>query len=346
LTLRELARAAQVSPTTASLALNDHPRVAVKTRQRIAETAARLGFVHNVNYAARRMAHARFRRHSASFDQVGFIYLADVETDLDPVCLQMMRGAEHELSRVRASLVFVRAGQRDEWDKVQRLAQTGIVDAWLIVGAVTDHVLNRLKQMRLPCVILGDQRCSQPVHVVDIDFVGAGRMAAEHLASLGHRRIAFVTGVGMPFEYQRESLEGFRAGVREHQLDDDERLIAHDPFARDLAPDGLRAWLRELGEPPTAIFCTEPSKMDFILRPLREAGIEIPRQMSLLSCEVASAQTSSSGLTRIEMPMAEVGRQGAMLLHKIVTEARVASCQIKLTPTLVEGWSTCPLSSP
>jgi DNA-binding LacI/PurR family transcriptional regulator len=171
-------------------------------------------------------------------------------------------------------------------------------------------------------------------------------MAVDHLASLGHRRIAFVTGVGMHYPYQHEALAGFRAGLREHRLDEDERLIGRDPFARDLGPDALRAWLNELGEPPTAIFCTEPSKMDLILRPLREAGIEVPRQMSLLSCEVASAQTSNSGLTRIEMPMAEVGRQGAMLLHKIVTEARVASCQIKLTPTLVEGWSTCPRISP
>src|SRR5688572_1220528 len=103
LTLREVARAAGVSRTTASFALNNHPRVAIRTRERVAETAARLGFVNSANYAARRLARARSESRSMSLDTVGLMYLVGIDDYLDPSCLAMMREAEHELSKLHAS---------------------------------------------------------------------------------------------------------------------------------------------------------------------------------------------------------------------------------------------------
>src|SRR5689334_5321332 len=101
-TWRDVARAAKVSANTASLALNNHPRVALRTRQRIVEVAARLGYVNN--HAARRLARARSQTRSSAvnFDQVGLIYLTGMATDMDPACLAMMRGAEGELARLHA----------------------------------------------------------------------------------------------------------------------------------------------------------------------------------------------------------------------------------------------------
>src|SRR6476660_7973009 len=100
MTWREVARAAGVSPTTASLALNDHPRVAIKTRQRVAAAAARLGFVNN--HAARRLARSRSASRSMRFDQIGLIYLTGQQHGIDNACLSMLQGCEAEISEHNA----------------------------------------------------------------------------------------------------------------------------------------------------------------------------------------------------------------------------------------------------
>jgi LacI family transcriptional regulator len=342
-TLQDLARRAKVSPTTASLALNDHPRVAERTRQRVAAVAQRIGFHNGASYAARRLARSRTQSRIISFDQVGFIYLVGPEKgDLDLVCLANMRGAEHALAKLRACLVFVRVEEREDWEKVERLAYTGVVDGWLITGAVNDAIVNRLNALRLPHVILGDHRCARgPVHCATINHAGVARLALEHVAALGHRRIAFVGG-SMRYVYQEQMRDGFVSAQRELGLDTDPRLSAHAPFWDDLDPHRVRQWLDDFGaSPPTAIFAGEFRKTELLLKVLRSIGVDVPRQISLISYEAAANDFQVSDLTRVVVPLDEMGRQAALMLHKIVTDgSQVESSEIRLAPTLIQGWST------
>jgi DNA-binding LacI/PurR family transcriptional regulator len=341
---KDLARAAGVSMTTASLALNNHPRVAEQTRRRVAEAATRIGFVRN--YGARRLARTRTNARSATFDQVGLIYLSDATVDLDGICIEMMRGAEHELSKLHASLVFVRAGERGDWEKVERLTQSGGVDGWLVIGQVTDVIANRLRDGKLPFVILGDHRCTTPVHNVNADSAAIGRMAVEHLASLGQRRIAYLGGT-QKFAYQHLIRDGFRATVRELGLDDDERLFADvTVWYDDSGPEHRRAiqWLRDTTPRPTAVFTIETGGAASTHEVLRRAGVTVPADISIIGCETPGPLPRSQNLTRIEWPFAELGRHGAQLLHRLAAEPGVRSTEMKIAPTLVRGWSTAPPS--
>jgi len=349
-----VARAAGVSPTTASLALNHHPRVALRTQQRIAETAARLGFV--ANHLARRLARSRSDSRSTSFDQIGLIYLPGADIHVDRVCLAMMSGAEHELSKLHASLTFVRVNEQGDWKKVERLMRAGVVDGWLLVGALNDEVLNRLKAAqlfqarsasqaraarggkdRVPCVTLGDHRCAQPVHCVNVDNAAAGRLAAQHLASLGHRRIAFLGG-DMQFVYQEQTLAGFRATVKELGLDDDERLIGNASLWNAPNAELIIEWLRNTG--PTAVFTPEFDWASEMCRILKQTRVQVPKEISLLAYEPVSPTARAHPFARIELPMDEVGKQGAMLLHQMVLDPRGEPREIKIPPLLIEGWST------
>jgi len=345
LTLKELAVRADVSLATASLALNNHPRVALKTRQRVSEIARKLGFVNSASYAARRLARSRGQARSASFEQIGFIFIAaPIKTDLDIVSLATLRGAEQQLSKAHACPIFIRIQEREDWEKVRRLAQAGIIDGWLVTGWIDDAVVNRLNTMHIPYVILGDHRCTQPVHCVTVDHAGAARQAVHHLATLGHRRIAFVGGT-MQYVYQQQMLAGFIAAARSLGIDHPD-LASPQPFWQTLDVDQVGSWLQGLNQRPTAIVTSEMRKADKLLKAFRELGIDVPREVSLVGCEASAMEILQSDLTRIDMPIDEMGRQGAMLLQKIVTQpAPVASSDIRLSPTLIESWSSSrPLS--
>jgi len=262
----------------------------------------------------------------------------------------MMAGAERELSKLHASLTFLRVGERGDWTKVERLARAGGVDGWLLYGDVNDEVVNRLKLFKLPCVILGDHRCKQSAHSVNIDNFAVGRMAVEHLASLGHRRIGYMGG-GSQHLYQEQTLHGFLAARNDFGLDRDDQLITDHSFwgappeelIFEAHPERVMEWLRKSGAKPTALFSPELIWAPEICRVLKSAGMDVPKDVSILACQPASGMARSQKFSRIELPMAEVGRQGAMLLHRIVSGERVDSSELKISPSLVEGWSTCPL---
>jgi DNA-binding LacI/PurR family transcriptional regulator len=293
-------------------------------------------------YAARRLARTRRQSRSVNFDQVGFIYLSGTG-DVDQYCLTIMRGAEHELSPLGACLIFVRVGERSHWQKVERLTQTGIVDGWLIIGAVDDAVMHRLNALQLPWVILGDHHCTRGrVHCVSIDHVHVGRLAAQRLAELGHRRIGYV-GASMHYQYQNDILRGFREAVHDLKLDGDERLSTFHSFWCDLDQPRLRSWLEYLGERPSAIFCAEPGKAELLMRVMKEAGLRVPEDCSVMGCEAPMGLPVQPTFARLELPVAEVGVEGAKLLHKLVIDGpRVTSSTVRLAATLCDGWSAVP----
>jgi LacI family transcriptional regulator len=150
------------------------------------------------------------------------------------------------------------------------------------------------------------------------------------LAELGHRRIAFMGG-DLRFAYQLQALDGFRAGLRERGLEHDPRLVVKGRQ--------LKSHLQSLGELPTAIFSIE-SVGDSVRQTLTELDVETPRQMSILACELAMSPTIVADLSRMELPMDDVGRQAVLLLHRIVAEPCPGSSAQKLFATLVDRGST------
>ncbi len=354
-TQADIARRLGCSQQAVGFALNNYRNSKVslrpEKRQLILETATKLGYV--PNRAARRLTRARFRKPVNEMDLVGLIYFGSADVDLDPVCIAMMSGAEHELSKFHASLTFVRAGESSDWEKVERLERAGSVDGWLLVGPVTDEVVDHLKPGKLPFVILGDHRCTQPVHAVNVDHMAAGRLAVQHLASLGHRRIACL-GTGMQYLYQRQTLEGFRSAIKEFGLDDDERLLGDCSTWKNVVGKDIMDWLREPDPRPTAVFFSEPGMAFELCQILKDLGLEVPGEISVLGFGSPFPGAKRGNITYIELPMNEVGCQGALLLQRIAAalphsfgtqvepglDSRMGFSEIKISPSLIEGRST------
>jgi len=343
-TQADIARRLGVAQQTVGFALNNYrnSRMSLKaeTRERIVSTAQQMGYV--PHHAARRLARARGRVRTTSFDQAGLIYFGGRSQYLDTVCLAMIFGAEHELSKLRASFVFVNVGTPGGWEKVDRMARASGVDGWLVYGPMDDETVTRLRRGRLPFVILGDHRCTEPVHCVRVDNAAVGRLAAQHLASRGHRRVAYLAGGNDNFVYQVETLAGFRAARTEFGLDEDERLILPLPIWA--SGDGQRIveWVRRADPKPTALFASELDFAAGVCRTLRQAQMDVPGDISVLGYELGEVGPQTREFSRIESPMTEVGRQGAALLHRIAVESVIPPREVKIAPRLVEGGTVTP----
>jgi DNA-binding LacI/PurR family transcriptional regulator len=338
-----------VSRKAVAFAISPDPhlnrKLSPKTRQRILDAVERMGYVphHAASRLARVRAASATRRAPTMLEHVAMICQVLPTQAVDPTCLAMMGGAELELSTMNATLSFVRVSREEDWQKVKRLARAGAVDGWLLYGTIDDQTISHLKQGgagTLPHVILGNHRCSRTrVPFVDIDSRAVGRLAAEHLARLGHRRIGYLHG-NMQYDYQQRTMAGFREAVKEFGLDEDERLF-----------DDQRQWLRGNVDPSmqwlratnaTALFTPEFDCAAAVCGVLRQARVEVPAEVSVLACEDASGAARNQNLARIEESMEEIGRRGATLLRELASNRALPrdQQQIKVEPALVKGWST------
>jgi LacI family transcriptional regulator len=266
------------------------------------------------------------------------VLLKKFDIELEGPYLAMMLGVEHQLSSLGASTVFLRVGSEDDHDKVRRVMRAGAVDGFFLVGEVNEEALQLVQFPHRPCVVLGGNRCRQPVHSVDINFTMASRLAVEHLASLGHRRIGYLGG-GTDFPYQNDQLEGFVTAVRELGLDSDPDLIRLR--RSDEGPpvmERVRSLLA-LRPLPTAIITSDPTYSVIALDLLKQYELSVPSEISLLGFQLDNKTGSVPGITRIEFPFRAVGRAGGSLLRDIVSQPDTPPRQIQISPRLVEGWS-------
>jgi DNA-binding LacI/PurR family transcriptional regulator len=320
---------------------NSRTKLSPEMRQRILETGQAMGYV--PHYAGRRLARSRSGNRVVSFDQVGLISIMPPTVSVDWVCQAMLGGAEHELSGDNACIFFVRISQEKDWEKVERMTRAGGVDGWLLYGPVNDPVVERLEAPplnRIPFVVLGDHRCDHPIHSANVDNAAVGRLAVQHLASLGHRRIAFLAD--LQYLYEQQICDAFRAAIREFDLDEDQRLVLRTSTSSDPNGTAIMDFLTNMG-PTTALFLPSCDLAILVCRILKEFRVEVPRQMSVLTCDPVSLVAKSQNFSRIELSVGEVGREGARLLHQIVFNPALAPREVKVAPTLVEGWSTGPL---
>jgi|GEM_PF-2308876 len=338
----EVAKAAGVSPSTASLALNNHPRVSAKTTLHVQTVARRLGYV--ANHAARQLIRSRFGITAGSDPrQIGVMscYGDAGPGPLGSTYLAFLNGVEQAVSKCNGFLVFLRQTEGRPSPRLADLTRSGTVEGWIAFGQVNDKYADALNRLERPWVVLGDHHCTLPVHQVTMDFEMMGRLAVRHLVELGHRRIAFV-GSFTSFPYQREILSGYRKGISDAGLDSDPALVVTRPHFN--APPGEvdaameRLW--KLPSRPTAVVYGEPGESELALAWCGRQGISVPEDLSLVFCESADSLPFVEDICRVEASAIETGSAAASLLAEVAGQADVPTRRVLVTPRVVPGWSS------
>jgi LacI family repressor for deo operon, udp, cdd, tsx, nupC, and nupG len=153
---------------------------------------------------------------------------------------------------------------------------------------------------------------------VVIDDVAAARKATEYLISLGHSRIALISGKSGAARFtagsQRE--RGYRAVMAEHSLVEDPMLEVSGHFTIEGGESGMDALLNQLN-PPTAVFAMSDEMAFGAIRSLRTHGLEPGRDVSIVGID-DHPMSSYLGLTTIAQPVADLGKKaGERLLAQL-----------------------------
>jgi LacI family transcriptional regulator len=336
-TLSDVARQAGVSNATASVALNGNGPVSDATRQRVYAAAEQLNY---------RPLQAGKRLGGQSGRSVGVLV-----KELDsPYFAGVIAGARAH-ARSRGYTLLVASSERDSEDERQAVELLNASDVGgLIVTAMMDEKadlshLFELKRRNVPFVLLGDIP-GLPASVIDVDNVGASRLAVEHLIALGHKHIVHFGGPA-------GSLHG------EERIDGVRRACAAALLAftdADVVPAGLtladgynaaRSYFAGVARGadanrPTAVTCHNDLVAIGVCRALAELGLAVPDDVAVVGFDdIPILEYLAVPLTSVRVPTVRMGEIAAqMLLDAIEAPEARAPQKVYLDAELMVRAST------
>jgi len=309
--LGDVARLAEVSQTTASRFFNDPSKLRPGTRARIAAAVATLDFVPNMT--ARALALSRSHTVGAilpTFDHALFAREMGVAAEV-------LAGAGYAL--VTGSGDYEPA---QEFGLVRTMIGRG-VDGLFLVGLDRDPAIyDLLTRKGIPFVTLWSVDRDVPHPQVGVDHVAAARAMADHVLSLGHRRVAIVEFPLRHNDRARARMAGFRAALDAAGLRPDPRQTIEAEPSHAAGAKALHAMMAQ-ADPPTAILCGGDVFAIGILLEAQRMGVSVPRDLSVTGFDdQAVSALLHPPLTTVDMAVAQTGRAAARhLLGLIAGEA-------------------------
>jgi LacI family transcriptional regulator len=267
--VRDLASRLGVSTATVSRALNNHPSVSPETRARVLELADETGYMPRVG-----------QRHTRN---VGLVYPSHpVAPDFGSFESSLLAGIMRGLAEHRYDLSLIEVdrdiGRGESFTQFFR--RKGVRGVIVRTIGPTAALGEAIAAEGFPSVIVADRSDVPDVNFICSDSMRDSQRAVEHLADLGHQRIALVMHTVLDSDH-RDRQEGYERGLRARGLETDPALVVRQPASMAGGREALSRLLK-LPEPPTAVYCTNPLTTLGLLHRCHELRIAVPGEMSII----------------------------------------------------------------
>ena len=334
-TIADIAKAAGVSVSTVSRILSGKQDVAPATRERVQKLIKEMGFVPHAQ--AQRLRAGKTRNVALLFPLKYPGNLPYNPLEMDFISGASVAAAEHHFF---LNLVTTQVNEQELLNFYRSAQVDGLI---LMHIHLADKRVELLRQGRFPFVMIGHSEDNTGLNFIDLDFEAVVMAAFEHLVSLGHRNIGFLS---LPTEMRHQGFgpaarawEGYRKALHTFSL---------KPLFREVSYIGqeiYEATLSMLKEQPdlTAIITTHEFGSFNISQALRSQGREIPEDCSLVGLMTDSiAERTTPLLTYVEFPAYTMGYEGFNMLINLLEGKYSEAQQILLPPRLVLRNSTLP----
>lgn len=331
-TIKDVAKRAQVSVSTVSHALNSNRPVKEETRERILKAIEELGYEPNKS--------AQILR-SGSSRTIGLVMAANIHTYSDPffavftsMLADTLVGSNYDL------LLSHSMHEIFEEARYEKLIQNGQVDGFIVLDPMlADQRLTFLSKRDIPFVVLGRSEEFPDCPHIDMDNVHGTFIATEHLIDMGHSTIGFI-GFPLDLAFSFDRHKGYQMALERHGLTASESHVVTGAGSSSEAGYWEVLELLERSPGLTAVVCADDRLAFNAIRALRERDFDVPRDMSVVGyTDVQAARSFAPPLTTVRQPvetMAElVGKRILAILEP--SYGPVDNCVLK--PTLIRRGS-------
>jgi LacI family transcriptional regulator len=322
ITLRDVAKYAGVSPKTVSNVINNWPYITDATRQKVQDAIDTLGY---------RPSGLATSLRTGWTNTIG-VMIPDIT---NPFFGQAVRGCEDVLYAAGYSIFLCNTGEDPEKERtyLDMLVSRG-VDGLLMFGARSnDAVLTAIVHDAIPIVAEDSPAKHNNTTGIDIDNVSGARMATEHLAARGHKRIGHLAGI-VGRQAAETRIEGYRQGLENAGLSYERDLVYRCMHS---IRGGYQSALRIIQEQkPTALFCYNDLMAIGAMVACRQLDLDVPKDMAIVGFDdIAIASLVEPALTTVRVRQYEMGRLASQLLLERLSGKKIPPAHILFPVELV-----------
>src|SRR5215467_8532992 len=326
--IKEVAKRARVSTATVSRTINNSAKVKPGTAERVRKAIEELNFYPNTH--ARTLVSGRSR-------MLGLI-ISDITNPFFP---ELVKSFEDQAVQ-RGKEVII--GNTDYNPKrmagcIQRMVERKVDGVAIMTSEADPALMMELTRRNIPTVFMDTGKPGPHTANIRIDYAQGIREALQHLFSLNHRRIAFISGP-MNLESAQRRLDAFISGMKARGIDLGSELVEKGDHRIEGGISAMRNLLR-LRDRPTAVITSNDMTAIGALGTIHDAGLEVPRDLSLIGFDdISFANLTQPPLTTVRLSRSQLAITALAALEKLIRKEDVGDSDYTIPTHLVMRGST------
>ncbi len=327
ITIKDIAKVANVTPASVSMALKNNPRMGRDTCRKIQHIAEEMGY--QPNFLAR-----------ALVSKKSFTLGITVPNVIDSFYAELLQGIED--GAIEFEYSTIQCSTRNIFEKEKssiNLLRSRGVDGLIIASAESEDLnIERLIDDGFPLVMVNRKLARKPfcdmVDFVVPDNLSGVEMAMEHLYSLGHRRIGVITGLANT-STGKERTEGAKRFLKKNGIKIEPKLFVTGGWNKEVAYNATKKLLT-FSDKPTAIFAASDEMAIAAREAILDEGLNIPSDMALVGFDnITPAQYKGIDLSSVGIKTYEMGKTAIkILIEKVEGKTTLMINRVVMKPEL------------
>jgi LacI family transcriptional regulator len=323
ITIRDIAKMANVSHTTVSRVLNDNPKVKEETRQRILKMIELTQFVPD----------QRARNFAQNKSNLIGMVVPDIR---NPFYAELARGVEDKAYQEGYNVIFCSTDKKPERMEtyIPLLLHVGVGGLIFSSARLKEPVVQDLVAKEFPLVLVSRKIRGENFNYVVFDNFKGAYDITKHLIDIGYRKIAIVVGPSI-VSTGFDRLRGYQQALKDNKIPVNDDYIVRHSFERLSGYDGANKLLA-LNTPPEAVFAGSDYIAMGVIDAIEEHGLRTPEDIALVGFDNTEyASNKRINLTTVSQGEYEMGNIGVSILiddierrntlvkHRVIIEPRL-----------------------
>jgi DNA-binding LacI/PurR family transcriptional regulator len=332
-TIKDVAKLANVSPATVSRVIANNPRISEQTKKRV--RAAMEGLSYHPNFNARSLANRSTKAIGLVMPSSGDIVFQN------PFFSEVLRGISTK-AHENEYVLYISTGNTENeiFQGVVSMVQGRRVDGILLLySRIDDKIVGYLVEQHFPFTVIGKPfKDLERITHVDNDNFKISKEVTEYLIELGHERIAFVGG-NLNLVVTIDRMLGYETALREANIPYCDEYIIHEEFLKEGGREAV-AELLALDDPPTALVVADDLMAFGVLSMLDDLGIAVPEDISIISFNnLMLSEYSRPPLTSVDINIFQLGYEAVQCLIDSIDKPSQKPKRVTIPAKMIERQS-------
>lgn len=320
-TIKDIAKAAGVSPSTVSRTLSNHYSISEKTKEKIRKVMDELGYQANIQ--------------SSEIKSIGVVFpKSHIDAYENPFYMEAVRGISKICNQQNYIMNIITGSDEKELNKSIHNANA---DGYIFLYSnLDDHLINYMYEEKLKFVLIG--KASKMINstlYVDNDNIQAAYEACEYLIQLGHKKIGYI-GTDNKRIYSLDRKLGYKQALENNNIPYHENYIINISSKAYYDSTPLLDLLSR-NDHPTAFLVCDDTRAIILERAIRDVGLSIPEDISIISFNNSIfSRLMNPPLTSIDVNSKQLGIEAASQLIKHIENPDLYATKIIVPYFLVE----------